>query len=1394
MRKCKRLLVMLLVAAMLVSLAVPVSAGESKLAAVTDITERGKPLALTEKVSQSGEVTAVTREPGENEIVPVIIELDGASAIDVQLERGVELTAAVEQTTEILMAEQESFARTVQQQGIQMDVQFHYTALVNGVGAEMRYGDLNAVRAIPGVLNVWVANTYALPAEQEPTMASANLMTGAANMWSGQFKGEGMVAAVLDTGLRTEHEAFQDYGMTDTHAALSAEFMRGFIAASKGKYLSEKVPFSYDYADKDDDVTDKNGHGTHVSGTVCGYTVKDNGEDSVVTFSGAAPAAQLLSMKIFGDAKPTTNSTIYFAALDDAYRLGADVINMSIGSPAGFSFDSELETEFFGNIYQKLDDAGVIVCNSAGNENSMAEKNLTGMALPTADYADYGLVGSPSTYAGNLSVASVENLIYPAYTVSVGEHSYEYIDNGRSAQEDHTFVANLAGEQQYVALLAEDGTPLLGQVADYVGHDVRGKIVLVSRGAISFSDKVKNAADAGAKGLIVFNNTTGTISMAITAYLIPAVSVTQAAGMAMIQALPESKVGVMTVNRSLSNVPNANGGLMSTFSSWGPTPDLKFKPMIAAPGGMIYSASYSEDSAYTLMSGTSMAAPNATGCMALLVQALRTQHLERSKQYIANLAESLVLSTATLVHTPAAEPGEPTLPVSPRKQGAGAISVYDASQAKGYVTHPLIELGDRTDGVYPIAFTVQNLTDTELSYTVDPLVMFDEPLEIDSNLFNSQTTADLIAQGYATAEFAETVTVPARDRAEVTVTVTLTELGKTELAQTYVNGCYIDGYIMLTEVIEPAAEPTVTPEVPVIPQQIHASFIGFFGDWKKGAALEANDWGQMLDGYADLAKNHPDLLALGRSPLDLHMIPNVNVGINEAAATYTKNGSVKYPYLGDNALDYFYHSNLRNAITTKQGDGFRNAVAVFPMQLRNAKEIGIEVVDAADNTKVYYTQTTWEVPKAGYDSDYGVYLSYVNYRWDGLDHRDAAKPPVALANNTQVTVNIFATLDYEGAVRRTEWHFPVVIDGADPIAKAVWDYNKPKIMTLTLSDNQFVMGAFVYDLNKEGKIGKTYYGQAFAEETAGVSKTVTVDLTNADTSKPLYIEVYDYANNYKRYEVSFGQQPPYIPTTPSVTYYSVTAQAGSGGRVAPESTRVAEGGSVKVTVTPNSGYAISNVTVDGKSVGPVASYTFEKVKANHTLVASFKRGATVNEWVNPFRDVNTGDWFYRELALVASGGMMGGVSADRFAPEVEVNRAMAATILYRMAGSPDVTGACHFTDVAPGAWYEKAVIWGYQNGIVEGMGEKTFSPLQSITREQLTLFLFRYAKYAKMDVTARADLSAYADGKTVSEWAKEAMSWAVGAGFLKGTGAGLEPAATATRAQLASIVARYAFR
>ena len=234
---------------------------------------------------------------------------------------------------------------------------------------------------------------------------------------------------------------------------------------------------------------------------------------------------------------------------------------------------------------------------------------------------------------------------------------------------------------------------------------------------------------------------------------------------------------------------------------------------------------------------------------------------------------------------------------------------------------------------------------------------------------------------------------------------------------------------------------------------------------------------------------------------------------------------------------------------------------------------------------------------------------------------------------------------------------------------------------------------------------------------------------------------------------------------------------------------------VTLRVKPDWGYELKDLTVtDSHGYGlkltyhTDGSYTFTMPRDNVTVKATFESRDM------PFVDVPGDAWYAGGVRYVYAHGLMNGTGNWRFSPYRTTTRAMVATILYRIEGSPRVYGSSQFTDVKTGSWYEDAVIWATQNGIVEGYSKKEFGADDAVTREQLAAMLYRYADYCRCDLSAGryVDLSKFSDLHEISDYAIPALRWAVGEGILEGrTGKRLAPADTASRAEISMMLMRF---
>ena len=268
-------------------------------------------------------------------------------------------------------------------------------------------------------------------------------------------------------------------------------------------------------------------------------------------------------------------------------------------------------------------------------------------------------------------------------------------------------------------------------------------------------------------------------------------------------------------------------------------------------------------------------------------------------------------------------------------------------------------------------------------------------------------------------------------------------------------------------------------------------------------------------------------------------------------------------------------------------------------------------------------------------------------------------------------------------------------------------------------------------------------------------------------------------------------------TPPANPNYKITIGDMENGTVTANPTAAKAGATVTLTPVPDEGYALSTLTVTDRFGNAVrvtensdGTYTFTMPNGQVTVTATFvETEAPVDE---PFVDVAEGDWFYDAVVYAYQNELMDGVGGNRFAPNSETTRAQLVTILYRLEGQPAVSGDLPFTDVETGIWYTDAILWAAQNNIVNGVNDTEFAPGDEITRQQLVTILYRYAEAKGYDVSASADLSGYPDAGQVQDYAQPAMAWAVAENIIQGMEDGtLKPAGNASRAQIATILMRF---
>ena len=778
----------------------------------------------TALTSKSGQTTQTDQAQSTDEVDPASVV-----SIVVQLDDGADRAAALASINEAVAG---AFP------GASAQVEREYDNALKGFALNAPAGSLDAIRAVSGIKAAFLdrethvegaddqvagegATNSARTAAQDPANLSPQLMMHADQITQ---KGEGKVVAVIDTGVDMTHPAFA--GALHGTPALSADKVASLTPqlgdGKTGTYVSEKFPFAYDYADNDPDASptgQAGSHGTHVAGIAAG-----NAGEIV----GIAPDAQIIVAKVARSVEGDITDSGLLAALDDMVILHPDVINLSLGQLGGM--DNEADS-VYATVFKSLQDVGVTVNAAAGNHYTAGYGNTSGKNLPFASDPDSSTQCEPATYSSVVSVASVDNsLAHSAFTV--GDRDIPFQRAGGADGQKMPDLSDLTGGPfEYVdggIGSAEDGAALKAKYPE----GLAGKIVLVKRGSLTFQTKFDNIAGSKPAGFIVYNNVPGDslVVMSLATDGVPAAFISQADGEAMLAAADHH----LSVAPGKVVAPSSKYS-MSSFSSWGVTPDLRLKPEVSAPGGNIYSSVPGGN--YEFMSGTSMATPQMAGVSAVVLERVQNDPLfaSMSASQKVDVVQNLIMGTAAPIADPLEDSGAP---YSPRKQGSGLTNVLAATTSSVYPTvvgapeqsRPKADLGDGTKG-WHFDVTLHNLSGAEATYALNTQALSEI---VDGGFFTGHTSdwrgkgVDIAYSGAAVSGTGEgaTITVPANGEATVGVDVTPRAAFDSYVAQNTPNGTFLDGFVRFTSKTD--GQPDLT--VP---------YLGFYGDWGKAPIFDA---------------------------------------------------------------------------------------------------------------------------------------------------------------------------------------------------------------------------------------------------------------------------------------------------------------------------------------------------------------------------------------------------------------------------------------------------------------------------------------------------------------------------------------------------------------------------
>ncbi|AZU64689.1 S8 family serine peptidase [Neobacillus mesonae] len=1001
--------------------------------------------------------------------VRVIVEVDGAPAITYATKEGKkysELSKSVKsQLQKNITSKQQAVKAEFAKKSINMKFKQNFTTAFNGFSGVVEYSQIPKIESVEGVTKVTISHEYERPQEQ-PDMKYSKAIVQAQEAWKDYgYKGEGMVVGIIDTGIDPSHK---DMVLTDkSKEALTKSGVDTLIADKglPGKFYTDKVPYGYNYADENNQILDlgpdASMHGMHVAGSVGA-----NGDEEKGGIKGVAPEAQLLALKVFGNdpEMPSTWSDIYVKAIDDAIILGADVLNMSLGSTAAFVLPDDPEQLAI----KRAVDNGVLMSISAGNSGDISYGYTK---TPYSANPDTGVVGSPGLSYDSLQVASIENNYMDLDAVT-----YSYADqSGKAPFLSASSVDPLKQSPKSFEILAAG----IGQQADFEGKDFTGKYALIQRGTIGFVDKALNAQKAGAAGVIIYNNTDGFVSMATDAAItIPQLFMLKPDGDKLREELDKgTKVSIEFKGDKITSA-NPTAGQMSDFTSWGVTPNLDFKPEITAPGGNIYSTL--NNNQYGVMSGTSMAAPHVSGGSAIVLERVKKDFNNLSGNAKVNMAKNLLMNTSKPVEDKGYfnEKEELGNPYSPRREGAGVMQLHAALSTPVVVTDATtneakVALKEIKGNKATFTLKATNVSDKDVTYKVNGNVQTDLVIQDSKTkvLYNEQEAQAIYKAGtvnkdtgvgeYPISFSDDTLTIPGNSSKTVEVSLDLTNVidwaYNVPLNVLFKNGYFVEGFVTLT------SKDDSTPELSV-------PYVGFNGDWNNPPILDE----MIYDGKA------------------INSFYQMSAMVTDAGVD--KDGVRQFDYLGYNVFKGTLES--KKIAISPNGDGVNDNIIPLLSFLRNAKDVQYKITDK-DGKALRTLKTEKLVRKNFYNGGKGArYRLNPANAWDG-------KVKNKVVEDGLYYYEIDSTIDFPGKDAQVV-KVPVMVDNTAPKVSAVVNEDK---LTIDGTDGEGSGIAF-YDILVDGK-------SVFGEKDlplAGDAKEFTFKEAPAITST-VEVVAYDNAGN-----------------------------------------------------------------------------------------------------------------------------------------------------------------------------------------------------------------------------------------------------------------------------------------
>ena len=790
----------------------------------------------TNQVKAEKASPSVAEAPNENGVAapittpiePVKENLEETSPVEIlvrlkeKLSDGIGGVSPTSKETRIEKTNQdhEQFLKELEKQSIQFKKLYDFNLLFNGLALETTYGDAKKIRGLARVDAVdyaplgrtRVAETQPAPASPTSTrtkVSEENSLINLQPLWDKGIKGQGQVVAIIDSGVDPAHDVFRltDISKAKYKSEAEIEEAKKKAGITYGKWYNNKIVYIHNYSDMDDNVKEDDpiSHGAHVAGTAVGNASQPSPNGEIIR--GVAPEAQLMFLRVFSDTKGgQVQNFIYTKAVEDAVKLGADSINMSLGTASGSVYDvGEITRQAFDTARK----AGVTITVASTN---MATNGFW-HSKPLATTPDYGMTGTPSVNPNVISVASINSLTKhesteASLTIDALKGSVDFPD-GKIPM--HSFVERDAFRttipQSYLHVDK-------GGIDHYQADSINGHLVLTERGGeVSDVDKVKELKRAGATGVIFYqteeqgNNPVG-FDLEGLGERFPVGVIGHAAGLVLAQHANDYQLHIAN---KFKRVPYDAANQLSDFSSWGLSADGDLKPDVTLPGGMIYSSVNNGE--YYMDRGTSMASPHAAGATALVKQALKERFPHLSPEQLQVLVKQMTMSTA-IPHVDE----ETHAYSSVRQQGAGVMDVTAAALGDLYVTakdaKSSLTLGNVTD-TFEFDVTIHNLSNQDKS------VRYETTLQTDQVQDGKFTLHPRLLE---TLDGKETVTIPANGQRTIHVAVDTSKY-KEELSKQMPNGYFLEGFVLVKD----ASSQKHLVSLP---------YVGFHGDYQNLRGIE----------------------------------------------------------------------------------------------------------------------------------------------------------------------------------------------------------------------------------------------------------------------------------------------------------------------------------------------------------------------------------------------------------------------------------------------------------------------------------------------------------------------------------------------------------------------------